>query len=116
MSRSTESAKSPIVSVRSSGTGSRRRDPPRADFGGRSTASASPSSNGSSGPQHHAPCAPPWTKTIGATEDCPDIRSDDLLAVFADRDRLRRTPLAGEDDFVLGLRGGIEHHGNAVVV
>src|SRR6266545_6664900 len=115
-SRSTESAKSPTVSVRRSGTGSRRRDPPRTDFGGRSTASASPSRNESSGFQHHAPCAPPCTKTIGATVDCSGIPSDDLLAVPDDRDRLYRASLAGEDDLVLRLHVGIDDDRDAVVV
>src|SRR4029453_4734750 len=90
--------------------------PPRTDFGGRSMASASPSRNGNSGIQQHAPCAPPCTKTIGAPSDCSGIPRDYLLAVLDDRDRLWGAPLAGEDDLVLGLCVGIDHDRDAVVV
>ena len=48
--------------------------------------------------------------------DWSGIPSDELLAVPDDRDRLRRTSLAGEDDLVLRLRVGIDHDRDAVVV
>src|SRR5262249_43739015 len=100
-----------MVSVRNSGRLSSLRGPPRTDFGGRSMASASPSSSGSSGSQHQAPWAPPCTRTSGA-----GTTLGELLAVLDDRDRLGRAALGGEDDLVLGLRGRVEHDGDAVVV